>query len=322
MSFSTSNNPKFSWSYSRERMLQTCELCYGLWYYGSNNGWLPESNDLAKAAYRVKTAEPVKQYLERRINTYAKDMINGKVPYDAEEMKKHLRGKLNERFVKSRDKVEWLNRPKKSKMLRELTDSDEFNPEVVREMKKNIETFSENLLKSKTIQEVLVQHRYDDIQSLSPFAKYQLEELPNIDIYVQMTAILVNNNSHKIVIPIFHNDARKVELLQTGSILLGLKNLTELNLPEYEVIIRTENLATGKSIDKVVDQSLEGLMIESIHDSIAGMAEFVKDRDLAKNEMLGIKAFKRNIAHAHPDGTECPYCASVQHEVAQEHRVG
>jgi hypothetical protein len=46
--------PEFSWSLSRHKALMECPRKYAFEYYISHNGWLRDSNILAKDAYRFK----------------------------------------------------------------------------------------------------------------------------------------------------------------------------------------------------------------------------------------------------------------------------
>jgi hypothetical protein len=65
--------PEFSWSHSRDRSLAECARAYFWRYYGSHQGWLPESPEPARLAYALKQLTTFPMIVGTAVHACARD---------------------------------------------------------------------------------------------------------------------------------------------------------------------------------------------------------------------------------------------------------
>lgn len=115
--------PEFSWSISRQRLLENCPRAYYYRYYLSHNGWLREAPEQARLAYRLSKLTSLDALLgqqmdERAREVEAKARAGDPLPR-AEQLEARTRENLRRAWRSSRDeRAAFEARPKDVVMLR------------------------------------------------------------------------------------------------------------------------------------------------------------------------------------------------------------
>jgi hypothetical protein len=123
MAFRVEPYPGFSWSITRQRMLDTCPRQYYLRYYLSHNGWLDDSPERSRLAYRLSKLTTLDAVLGAEMDERAREIERavraGKPPPSAVELEERTRLALRAAWRSSRDERAAFERsPKRTVMLR------------------------------------------------------------------------------------------------------------------------------------------------------------------------------------------------------------
>jgi len=113
--------PEFSWSHSRDRVLNECERRYYWQYYGSHNGWERTANTVTRAAYRLKQLTTFPQALGTAVHRAAREIAlairDGRARPTYATLLANARADLNALYVRSRahrgDRQPFLADPKR-----------------------------------------------------------------------------------------------------------------------------------------------------------------------------------------------------------------
>ena len=115
--------PDFSWSISRQRLLENCPRAYYYRYYLSHNGWLREAPERAKLAYRLSKLTSLDALLGQEMDVRARE-IEAQARTDeplpsASDLEERTRRTLRDAWRSSKDnRVAFEARPKDHTMLR------------------------------------------------------------------------------------------------------------------------------------------------------------------------------------------------------------
>ena len=137
MTFEITPHPDFSWSISRQRVLDRCPRQYFCSYYLSHNGWMEEASAEAQTAYRLKQLCTLDTELGHQIDVRARELeecarAGRPLPF-AGELEARTRASLNACWLSSkreREDFEWS--PRRVTMLRCLYLGQDSSAEVER----------------------------------------------------------------------------------------------------------------------------------------------------------------------------------------------
>lgn len=313
MAFEIRDNPDFSWSSSRARMFEECNLCYGLHYYGAHNGWLRQATPLAAAAYRYKVTRSTEGMLMDSVitniyNHHYKDEIG------ADEFKQLVRHDLNTAFSASKNhKDDWYKKPKKFPVLTEMIRTDKLDPDLVQEVLGKMESIVENFYLTKTSEELKDTHK---LIHLSRFNKFIAKRLDNLTIFVGIH-LLYQRDDGKMVAVNYKTSNQQSHIDQLGSIALYLMH--EYGFELDEIVLRDEFLLTGEHKEYYLDEMDIEEMYDVIEDSVSMMAEHVVDGDLVRNKSVPLEKYLRNPYHSdHSENNNCPYCQLVKLDLEEQ----
>lgn len=123
MAFHIDPYPGFSWSITRQRMLDTCPRQYYYRYYLSHNGWLDDVPERSRLAYRLTKLTSLDAILGQQMDERGRDIETnvraGKRPPSAAELEERTRLTLRAAWKSSRDeRVAFERSPKRTVMLR------------------------------------------------------------------------------------------------------------------------------------------------------------------------------------------------------------
>jgi hypothetical protein len=136
--------PEFSWSISRQRLLEQCPRAYFYRYYLSHNGWLREASTDSRTAYRLSKLTTLDQLLGQQIDRRAYELeeaarSRATLP-SADALEERTLVELRKAWVSSeRRRAEFEAHPKNVVMLRAIYLGQDTAREVER-MKSKVGT--------------------------------------------------------------------------------------------------------------------------------------------------------------------------------------
>lgn len=156
--FQVREYPEKSWSISKMKVIENCLREYYYTYYGSHNGWLWESNEEQKIAWRLKKLTNIWLMFGDKLHRIIKETIkdfDGNV--DSNYLKNLMRNNLNigvkESIIKYRE-GSWDDYPK-GEMLQEYYYGNKLDDRTVKEIKERIELCVDGFLESTTYKEIV-----------------------------------------------------------------------------------------------------------------------------------------------------------------------
>ena len=123
MAFRIDPYPGFSWSITRQRMLDTCPRQYFYRYYLSHNGWLDGVSERSRLAYRLSKLTSLDAILGQQMDERGREIEvrvrAGEPPPSAAELEERTRLALRAAWKSARDERAAFERsPKRTVMLR------------------------------------------------------------------------------------------------------------------------------------------------------------------------------------------------------------
>ena len=322
MSYQMTKNPKFNWSVSRHRTMEACELCYGLKYYIPHNGWNRTADDLARAAYRVKHSKQLQIFyaniLEDAIKRVFEEGTKNTLRATPEGMEKYLKQRLNQAVKDSVNmREQWEIKPREIQMLSELLHTTKMDAGIIANVKEQMDNNINMFFQSKSYHQMRDHGTTYEYIGQKMFANFELEALPNVKMYYHIPLLLMEKGTNNLTVINYRTTSTKTTSMQLASIFLGIKY--DLKLPIENIVVRDENLTTGRYTELRLDPQDEEEMIEEILKSVEKMKNYVVDGDLEKNECLPISELKRSKEHLDSiyEGTfkSCPHCVAVKREL-------
>lgn len=155
-SYEVKKFPEKSWSISKMKVIQNCLREYYYTYYGSHNGWLYESSDEAKTAWRLKKLTNITLMFGDKIHELIKDIIKNEWEAEDKKIEAYIRNKLNKGVKESIEKFktgEWDEYPR-GEMLQEYYYGEKLESEKVNEIKEKVEYCAKGFVESKTYKEI------------------------------------------------------------------------------------------------------------------------------------------------------------------------
>lgn len=155
-SYEVKKFPEKSWSISKMKVIQNCLREYYYTYYGSHNGWLYESSDEAKTAWRLKKLTNITLMFGDKIHELIKDIIKNEWEAEDKKIEAYIRNKLNKGVKESIEKFktgEWDEYPR-GEMLQEYYYGEKLESEKVNEIKEKVEYCVKGFVESKTYKEI------------------------------------------------------------------------------------------------------------------------------------------------------------------------
>ncbi|TBL80863.1 PD-(D/E)XK nuclease family protein [Paenibacillus thalictri] len=276
MAFEYREYPEWSWSQTRDTIFQECQRKYYYQYYASHNGWLRDSPEEAKSAYRLKQlanlyilfGDALHQLLERVLKESLK--LN-KLTVNVSILEQQLRNYLNRAFTDSRNMSQWLQAPKKSMMLHEMYYEGRLPQNRVIKVNERIKQCVENLRNCRSLQDLLLKdNRIVEVEQLNTF---QVEDTP---VFVKLDVLYHLQSEDRWVIVDWKTgleDEENEEQLLLYALFLNNKYQVPIDKAE----IRLEYLLTGQYKSYQVDGSKVDRVTERVKQSVSQMQLLLED---------------------------------------------
>ncbi|WP_413303836.1 PD-(D/E)XK nuclease family protein [Bacillus sp. 1P10SD] len=280
--------PDFSWSNSRHKTFLECARKYFHQYYESHNGWLYESPEENKAAYRLKNIKNIPILLgdeiHKVIDRQLKNFLNGKGLLSENELMGMVTQNLNRAYLDStKFRQHWFQKPKRHQMLHEIYYGDGLSSEEVSAAKIKLELCLKNFFMSKTYQDILTKIEMHVLHS----EEFQTFEVNGVDVFVVLDFVYKDVSQEKWIVVDWKTgkesgDDRK----QLAFYALFLSR--EHNIPVEDIILRNEYLLSGKCQEYKLTpfeiDSAQQLMNDSIYHMLNYLEDPVKNKPLAKEQ--------------------------------------
>lgn len=284
--------PDFSWSNSRHKTFLECVRKYYHQYYESHNGWLYESPEENKAAYRLKNIKNIPILLgdeiHKVIDRQLKNFLNGKELFNEQDMISHVRQSLNKAYLDStRNRQFWSHKPKRFQMLHEIYYGNGLSPDEIAGAKTKLEMCVKNFFTSKTYQDILTKVEMHVLHS----EDFQTFEVNGVDVFVVLDFVYKDVSQEKwIVVDWKTGKESEDDRKQLAFYALFLSKVH--NIPIEDIVLRNEYLLSGKSQEYKLTESEIDSSQQLMNDSIYHMLNYLDDP--AKNKPLSIEYFEMN----------------------------
>ncbi|MGG3562365.1 PD-(D/E)XK nuclease family protein [Neobacillus rhizosphaerae] len=288
--------PDFSWSNSRHKTFLECARKYYHQYYESHNGWLYESPEENKSAYRLKNIKNIPILLgdeiHKVIDRQLKNFLNGKGLLSENELMGMVTQNLNRAYLDStKFRQHWFQKPKRHQMLHEIYYGDGLSPEEISAAKIKLEMCMKNFFTSKTYQDILTKIEMHVLHS----EDFQTFEVNGVDVFVVLDFVYKDVNHEKwIVVDWKTGKESEDDRKQLAFYALFLSR--EHKIPVEDIVLRNEYLLSGKSQEYQLTpfeiDSAQQLMNDSIYHMLNYLEDPVKNKPLDK-EQFEMKESKR-----------------------------
>ena len=302
MAFEIRPHPDFSWSQSRRSTFRECPRKYYWHYYGSHNGWLDETADEAKRAWRLKKITSLYMVLGTIVHELAAESIlrvrgGGAVP-DAADLILEGRNRLNRAWLMSQQREEWERRPGKVTMLMEFYRGSGPSRDLIETIRDKLYDCLRHLLSSESFREA-VEAPMVEVKEVD---RLDFVELDGVKVYAQPDLLYRLGDAWRIVDwKTGNRHASHAPQLRTYAVYLQER----ADLPKGPVIGRLEYLGTGEGASIPISDRDCAEERERMADSVSAMRTYLADP--VRNEALPRERFSLR-----EDTRRCPQCPFVE----------
>jgi CRISPR/Cas system-associated exonuclease Cas4 (RecB family) len=277
--------PEFSWSLSRHKTLMDCARKYAFEYYLSHNGWLSDSNNIAKHTYRLKKITNLEilfgSTVHNIINQVIEMFLNSNYIYSENELVDRIRNMLNTSYIDSTKRKDlWYSKPTHYTMLHEIYygENNKLPLDKITEINDRLEVCIKHFYSSKTFSDIQNKKEMKFIEA----ERFRTMYKENIKIFVVMDFVYKDIRNGKWIIVDWKTGKESFEdRNQLALYAMYLKEKFNIKSIE-EITIRNEYLLTGtnreyslKDID--IKNSLEVFKM-----SLGEMIKYLEDITINK----------------------------------------
>jgi CRISPR/Cas system-associated exonuclease Cas4 (RecB family) len=286
MAFTIKPFPEWSWSQSRDGIFRECHRKYYFHYYLSHNGWLRDSANEARIAYRLKQMSNLYLVLGDGIHQMAeaalKQWRDEKTIPSEEESAKKIRKHLNQAYIDSKHREEWAAAPKKRTMLHEIYYEGSLPEYRVAQIKERMDACVRQFFTSLSFRELQTS---DDLQI------QEIEELNTFyiageKIYVKLDFLYKRQDGMWVIVD--WKTGLESEKNDQQLLLYALFLRDKYSVPYDKMEIRVEYLLSGEcSAVQINMDDVERMKLEVIGSTKAMkqyLADETENRPLPANE--------------------------------------
>jgi hypothetical protein len=299
MVFKVTPFPEFSWSQSRDAIMQECQRKYYYHYYASHNGWLDDAIGRQRQAYLLKQIGNLHLVLGTVVHEMAHDVtvktLNRQSCAAPEEWIQLVKNRLNQAYKDSKLKEQWKRKPKKFTMLHEMYYGETLPESLVTLIREKIEPCVRNLFLSETYREL---HSRDDIEIVEA---EQMKTTPfeNERMYVIPDLLYKRGDGSYVIVD--WKTGKEYEQNEDQTLLYAMYAIEHYNVPIEKVEIRLEYLLSGTHKNIVPNPSKMEQTRQWVRDSIESM------KSLLENEQQN-KPLDEAFFVTTPDRFKCKGC--------------
>ncbi len=273
--------PEWSWSQTRDKIFKECQRKYYYQYYASHNGWLSESTEFSKLAYRLKQianlyivfGDALHQLMERILNDSLK---SGAISIDAKVLQQKLKNYLNRAFKDSRNVTQWMQAPKRSMMLHEMYYEGELPQNRIDKVNERIIQCVSNLRHCFSLRELT--HNNVNIVEVEKLNSFVVAETP---VFVKMDVLYYKPIDDRWIIVDWKTGLEDEE--NEDQLLLYAMYLNhKYQVPYEKTEIRLEYLLTGDCKSYRIKNAEVERISERVNGSAIQMKQLLEDKQVNK----------------------------------------
>jgi CRISPR/Cas system-associated exonuclease Cas4 (RecB family) len=298
MTFEIRPFPEFSWSQTRRSLFRECPRKYYWSYYGSHNGWLDDSPEQARRAWRLKKISNLHMTLgavvHQLASTALQDVRGGGGSPDAADLIRRGRARLNRAWLESQQRTQWERRPKALTMLLEFYRGSGPSRDLVETVRDRLHTCLRNLLESVSFREAAEA----PLVEVKEVDRLDFTELDGVKLYAQPDLLYRLGDAWRIVDwKTGSRNRSHAPQLRTYAVYLRSRS----DLPVGPIIGRLEYLAVGEDVSVPIGEREVAEERGRILDSVSAMRSYLADP--VRNEPLPRERFPLR-----EDAQRCPEC--------------
>ncbi|MFB4165545.1 PD-(D/E)XK nuclease family protein [Alteribacillus sp. JSM 102045] len=302
--FEIKTYPEFSWSLSRHKTLMHCARQYAHQYYTSHNGWLKDSPEWNKQAYRLKNLTNLEMYFGSVVHDIIEQVIDhylntGFIPEET-QLTEQVRTLLNKGFIDSTRRYnEWVQRPKKTTMFHEVYygKTNQLPKDKIEKISHRLNVTMKHFLSCKTMKELAYNENIEFLEA----EKFRILEIGKLKVYVVLDLLYKDREHNKWVIVDWKTGKQSEEdpyqLALYVLYLLQAYPISDLN----NIVIRNEYLLEGEAVEHQLDQVTLEKVQELIGTSVEWMTDYLEEA--SENKPLPLEKFPQTS-----DQQSCHYC--------------
>ncbi len=300
MAFKVTPFPEFSWSQSRDAIMQDCLRKYYYHYYASHNGWLGDATDSQRQAYLLKQLSNLHLVLGSAIHEMAHEVIVKTLERQSiattDEWIRTIKDRLNRAYVESKKQDVWRRAPKKSTMLHEIYYGENKLPDsLVKLIAGKIEPCVRNVFACETFREITTQQGIEIVEA------EQMKTTPFDDERMYVIPDLVYKRADGSYVIVDWKTGKEYEQNEDQTLLYAMYAIEHYKVPIDKVEIRLEYLLTGTHKTIAPNQAKMEETRQWVRDSIEQM------KRLMENELQN-KPLDESFFSAKPDRFKCGGC--------------
>ncbi|MBL0388371.1 PD-(D/E)XK nuclease family protein [Tumebacillus sp. ITR2] len=274
MAFQITPYPEWSWSHSRDHLFQECPRRYYYHYYGSHNGWLRDASEEQREAYRLKQMANLflifGDALHQVADMYIRQWQSKSHLFSYTELHTKVRNMMNQAVLESKNVEQWMEAPKKRKMLVEWYYYNQLPKRIVEMIKERMETCLTNLLDSESLQEITTDPRVEILEMEKLNTIYVRGE----KVYVKLDVLYRIGDRYIIA---DWKTGQEDDSIEEQLYLYAYYLHRELAVPLEQIEIRTEYLLPGECKKTYVTQANLEQVEEKIISSTTEMKSYLQD---------------------------------------------
>ncbi|ALS77004.1 hypothetical protein AUC31_06845 [Planococcus rifietoensis] len=260
----------------------------------SHNGWLKDSNVLAKDAYRLKNLTNLEMFFGKIVHELIEKILknfleNDTVPNE-DSLNKIIKNQLNQGFWESMNsKLLWEMKPKHYTMFHEIYYEGKLMSEKIEEIKYRLNVCMKHFLASHTFQEIQSRNKTEVFE----FEQFRSMKWNGIKVFIVMDMVYRDLENNKWIIVDWKTGKASDE--DRGQLALYAKYLKDkFKLKDFsEIEVRNEYLLEGfHKTYKLTRHDIENInfVFELSNEKMSLLLE-----DPIENKPLDLENFEKTI---------------------------
>jgi CRISPR/Cas system-associated exonuclease Cas4 (RecB family) len=263
--FEVRKYPEKSWSISKMKVIEGCYREYYYTYYGSHNGWLKDSTNEQKIAWRLKKltniwmmfGDKLHQIISQNLREHNKNI-------DSDKLKEYIRNKLNlgvKQSIINYRTGQWDEYPK-GEMLQEYYYGAKLDPKNILEIKNRIEMCSENFIKTNTYLDLI---NTDSKLLEADEGTFDYILINGVKVYALIDTLYIDSEGNYIIVD--WKTGRFSEYDREQLLVYAIYVMQRYGVPLDRIRGRIEYLAIGEKYDySFSEQEIEQINLRIIND--------------------------------------------------------